>query len=79
MAHFRGTLKGNRGAASRLGTKDSGMRVEAQSWQGKVVALLEYDEKTGKNMVQVSLQQHHGNGTNLLLYEGAVDGSEVTE
>lgn len=36
MAHFYGTLQGNRGEASRLGTKDSGITTYAASWEGAV-------------------------------------------
>ena len=32
MAHFIGYTKGNRGEASRLGTKESGLSSEARGW-----------------------------------------------
>ena len=32
MAQFRGTIQGNRGEASRLGTKSSGMYAEINGW-----------------------------------------------
>ncbi len=32
MAHFRATIKGTRGLASRLGTPKSGLAVEANGW-----------------------------------------------
>lgn len=32
MARFRGTIKGQRGEASRLGSIASGLRVEANGW-----------------------------------------------
>lgn len=32
MAQFRGTLEGQRGAASRLGSKKSGLNVTANGW-----------------------------------------------
>lgn len=76
MAHFRGTVSGARGEASRLGHKASGMRVEAQSWQGKVVTVLTYDETTGKDMATVYLERHNGAGTSVQLYSGPVGGSE---
>ena len=50
MGHFRGTVKGNRGEASRLGTKGSGLHVTANGWDIGVEVLLwhngEYDEVT---------------------------------
>lgn len=74
MAHFRGTIQGNRGQASRLGSKDSGLRVEAQSWQGKVVVVL--GTKDGIDTAYVTLQQHsNGKGhRGLVLYDGPVAG-----
>lgn len=32
MAHFIGSLQGNKGEASRLGSKRSGIRAKAQGW-----------------------------------------------
>lgn len=32
MARFRGTLRGSRGVASRLGTPNSGLTVQANGW-----------------------------------------------
>lgn len=74
MAHFYGTIKGNRGEASRLGTSSSGFRATACSWQGKVVVDLVHNEKTDVDMVTVSLQPHNGAGRSLLLYDDAVSG-----
>jgi hypothetical protein len=36
MAHFRGTIKGSRGLASRLGTTNSGLIVTANGWDAGV-------------------------------------------
>jgi hypothetical protein len=36
MAQFRGTVEGQRGAASRLGGKSSGLTVKANGWHGGV-------------------------------------------
>jgi len=44
MAHFRGTLEGNRGAASRLGTKASGLTVTANGWSLGVTVYGQYDK-----------------------------------
>lgn len=80
MAQFRGILNGARGIASRLGNKNSGLTVEAQSWQGKVVVDLSHDSKTGKDFARVSLAQHHSHGMwpPKILYYGPVSGEEVT-
>lgn len=75
MAHFRGTLKGTRGEASRLGTTKSGIKVEAQSWQGKVTVQLQHDSATGQDIAIVELAPHHNNGTSRVLYSGPVSGT----
>jgi len=77
MAHFRGTLQGNRGRASRLGTKNGGLCVTAASWEGRVAVRLWYDEETRKDCCTVTLEQHHGNGCSpaRTLYSGPVDGT----
>ena len=40
MARFLGEVQGARGEATRLGAATSGLRVEAKSWQGKIVVSL---------------------------------------
>ncbi len=75
MAHFRGTVAGARGQASRLGHASSGMQVEAQSWSGKVVTHLQHDAATGQDMATVTLERHNGAGTSRVLYHGPVSGA----
>lgn len=72
MAHFRGTLQGGRGEASRLGHKTSGLHVEAASWEGKVVVTLRHVD--GKDVAEVRLAKHMGRGGDQLLYEGPISG-----
>lgn len=36
MSHFYGTLQGNRGEASRCGSKNSGITTHAAGWQGAI-------------------------------------------
>lgn len=36
MAHFRATIKGMRGEASRLGSRDSGLNVTCNGWRDGV-------------------------------------------
>lgn len=74
MAHFRGTVQGNRGDASRLSGKEKGIRVEAQSWQGKVVVVLYHDEQHDTDRANVRLEPHSGAGRSTLLYDGPVAG-----
>jgi hypothetical protein len=55
MAHFYGTVRGNRGEASRTGSKASGMRVSANGWDIGATIELSHDPKTGKDTVVISI------------------------
>lgn len=51
MAHFRGVVRGSRGAASRLGTARSGIWAEVDGWEvGAIVVMVHED---GVDKVQV--------------------------
>jgi hypothetical protein len=77
MAEFYGYVKGNRGIASRLGSKRSGFSAVAASWQGAVSVDLQLikDETV---VASVYLTPHEGQGITLKLYEGPVNGAPVT-
>lgn len=70
MAHFLGTVRGNRGEASRLG--HSRLTTRAASWQGAVD--VELYTKDDIDYARVTLTQHHGHGCYRQLYDGSVDG-----
>jgi hypothetical protein len=72
MSHFYGTLKGNRGEASRCGTKDSGMETYCASWRGAVRCKAYL--KDGRDFVRVELTTWNGSGTQELLYDGPMGG-----
>ena len=74
MAHFYATLDGNRGQATRMGSKASGIRTSTASWSGQVRTYLWNDAKTGVDMAEVRLETWHGQGTERLLYRGPVSG-----
>lgn len=63
MAQFRGTLQGNRGQASRLGTKKSGLSVSANGWGIGINIVLYHDMTTDKDEAIVSLTRGSGGGT----------------
>jgi hypothetical protein len=71
MAHFYGTLQGNRGSASRLGTKASGLVVTAQSWSGSVTVSLWQDDQ-GNDCVNVRACPGSAPGGETL-FSGTVD------
>jgi hypothetical protein len=75
MAQFFGTLQGQRGEASRLGTKSSGLQTEACSWQGKVVVRMWHDPTDGHDKYDVYLRPHHGAGVSQTLVHDAVVGA----
>ena len=53
MAAFYGTVEGNRGVGTRIGSKDSGMKVSAQSYDGSVVVRMWYNQD---NELMVSIE-----------------------
>ena len=53
------------------------MRVEAQSWQGKVVVYL--DHRHGVDWAEVSLARHNNAGDVRTLWEGPVSGAPDRE
>jgi hypothetical protein len=53
MAQFRGTIRGQRGEASRLGSKSSGLCVTCNGWNGGITVYVDYDKNTGKDRFQV--------------------------
>src|SRR5438105_4643588 len=73
VAHFRATIQGGRGEASRLGTRSSSLQTVAASWQGAV--RVELYERDGMDYARISLAPHRGVGVNRLLFDGRVDGA----
>ena len=55
MAHFIGYLQGNRGEASRLGTKASSMDVSGRGWNLGVNVFVYHDERTDEDRVTITL------------------------
>ena len=53
MGHFYGTVRGNRGEASRMGSKLSGMYAHIRGWSIGVAVELYHDTRTGHDVVQV--------------------------
>lgn len=51
MAQFRGTVEGQRGPASRLGSKSSGLRVSANGWHVGATVMLRH--VNGRDVVTV--------------------------
>ena len=72
MSHFYGTLKGNRGEATRTGTSKSGLTVHAASWRGAVCVTLSHDAATDTDHYHVALVPWHGAGARCVLAKGVL-------
>jgi hypothetical protein len=70
MAHFYGTAEGNRGKATRCGSKNSGMVTYCASWKGAVKCTA-YDNN-GVDWIRVEQTPWQGVGVHKLLYEGPI-------
>ena len=72
MSHFYGTLQGNRGEATRCGSKASGMLTYCASWSG-CVCCYAYINSKGQDCVRVERKRWHGSGKYRLLYDGLMN------
>ena len=53
MAHFYAEIQGNKGIASRMGTKGSGIWCHIRGWDIGVNVQISHNEKTGKDEIYV--------------------------
>ena len=60
MAHFYAEIQGNRGAASRMGTKSSGMWSHTRGWNIGVDVRCGYDATKDKDFVDVYITNGSG-------------------
>lgn len=58
MAHFRGSVKGSRGAATRLGGAERGLTVVANGWNFGVTVHLR--QIGGKDVAEIQLTSGSG-------------------
>jgi hypothetical protein len=72
MSHFYGTLKGNKGEATRAGSKNSGIITYAASWRGAIVTRVYHDEKTDEDVFTVSQTTWQGSGIQEALAQGVI-------
>ena len=79
MSHFYGIVQGNRGEATRGGSKNSGYSAVAASWEGAVKVNLWFNAEQGdggEDWAEVYLTPWRGAGKNILLYRGPVSGRD---
>jgi hypothetical protein len=62
MAHFYGTLQGNRGKATRMGTRKSGIETYAAGWGGAIRVTVFEDEDSKQDCFEVSLVPWQSSG-----------------
>jgi len=76
MAHFRGTVRGDKSnsvEASRLGHK--GLTVHASGWNGGACVRL-YIDANGRDCARIELDNGSGHsGPLILIYDGPIDES----
>lgn len=78
MAHFQGIVQGNRGEASRLGSRSSGMRVIARGW--KIGARAFVYHENGKDYVTFTIDGGSGgaiHSRNVGTFSLSEDGKEI--
>lgn len=61
MSVFYGSIQGNRGEATRGGSKASGFRASAQSFKGSVIVDLDYNDKE-ELVVRVGTNDYSSSG-----------------
>lgn len=77
MAHFYGTVKGQRGEASRLGNTKSGLTTKAAGWGGAIRTDVFINEETGEDWYRVTLTPWKGSGgDSRVLSEGRLSSRE---
>jgi len=79
MAHFYGTLRGKgKNAATKCGTRNSGLTVTARGWKGQIEVKIYHVESSGDDMYSVSLAPaNFGPGKTTLLAVGVLDMARV--
>lgn len=60
MAHFRGTVQGSRGEASRLGGKESGLTTTCNGWDLGVTCDARHTD--GKDRIRITITSGSGSG-----------------
>ncbi|AYB70601.1 hypothetical protein SEA_SERENDIPITOUS_60 [Mycobacterium phage Serendipitous] len=77
MAQFRGTVQGNRGEASRLGSKNSGLDVSASGWNVGCKVTVRHED--GRDVVRVwRTTGSNGYGHSTKLIASFADGDPAT-
>lgn len=65
MSEFYGMLRGNRGDATRQGTKGSGIFTRANSWHSQVAVSYHPRDEHDTDDIRIDISDYCGNGTNV--------------
>ena len=75
MSQFYGTLQGNRGLTTRIGTKNSGIRTNAAGWGGSIQVSVYEEDGVDKFMVYLT-PWRNSSGNSVCLAKGNLDSNE---
>jgi hypothetical protein len=71
MAQYYGTIQGNRGEASRIGHKTSGLHSVTNAWGIGCTVLLSWDSSKQCDMIQIYLTDGSNGNKSQLLWSGS--------
>ena len=74
MAKYYGTIQGNRGKASRCGTKTSGLRVTANSWSIGAEVSVKYDPELDADVVYIYTTTGSNSYSSFMMKYAIIDG-----
>ena len=72
MSAFYGMVQGNRGAATRGGSRASGFKSTVQSWDGSIITEMSYDDKD-RLMVNISVDTDGSASYGTTIFYGTFD------
>lgn len=65
LAHFYGTTQGNRGEATRCGSKSSGLVSSVNGWEIGGTIEISHDKDNDRDEVEIYITSGSGNGSSL--------------
>jgi hypothetical protein len=74
MSHFYGVISrsSRKNKPTACGTISTGLQTEAQSYSGKIVVSLVYDDELGKDTYVIRQAQHLGEGVSRIIAHGII-------
>tara|TARA_R100001244_G_scaffold11225_2_gene13289 strand:- start:14 stop:283 length:270 start_codon:yes stop_codon:yes gene_type:complete len=81
MSHFYGIISNSarQNQPTARGHKNSGLTVEAQSWEGKIVTEIYYNETLQKDCFRIFRDYHKSslNQKRIMIADGNLDGTFI--